>query len=88
MIHYCYCTCLFVSLCGTIKCPNCGSIFEEDDFPTNCPMCDCKINDTFRQDIQEKNNHSQDSSSWSCLGKFILLIIILIIILIIELNSF
>lgn len=61
-----------------IKCINCGSIFEENEFPTNCPMCDCKIDDTFRQKyIQEENTHSENSMSlWKSWGRFCLLIVL------------
>jgi len=59
-----------------IKCPNCGSIFEEDEFPTNCPMCDCKIDDTFRQKYIQEETRSQDSMSlWKSWGRFCLFIV-------------
>jgi len=67
-----------------IKCPNCGSIFEEDEFPTNCPMCDCTIDDTFRQKFIQEEARSQDSTSlWKSRGKFCLFIVLPFIALIV-----
>ena len=67
-----------------IKCPSCGSVFEENDFPTNCPMCNQEVDDTFKQEYAEEvcTMKERPKSLWQAskgCGRFLLILFLSII---------
>ena len=68
-----------------IKCPSCGSVFEKNDFPTNCPMCNREVDDTFKQEYAEevRTLKERPKSLWQAgkgCGRFFLILLLSVIV--------